>query len=803
MEDTVVTHEEARGYLRHPSDLLRMLVALFVAIAGFFLATTLNEISQSVTVEVISAAGKMSSILVVFAIVAVLSVQLLLPFVSIGFMMWLREWRRLLLGLLASAVAIALVALLEVEVLNRFADPEIVFSVPKWICGPSGSQGSVTCVEGDPVGHVYYLAGGVAFFSTLVPWLNARWRRFGWIFMTVVVVVRMLQSVSSPVEELLVVGLAYAVGAAVLLAFGSPDRRPGGVKIVESLARAGIRMETLRRAQVDARGSTPYFGETVDGDPIFIKVLTPEEGASDRMFRIFRTFRLKGVGDERPFSSLKRAVEHEAVGSLKASVDGIRTPTLLSVAEIEPNSMLMAFERIDGSSLDSVPAEDLTDEVLSGVWQQVAQLRARRTAHRDLRLANIFLGTDGAPWIIDFGFAELAATDGQLRSDVAELIVSTSIVVGPERAVRNAIDGIGGEAVADAASRIEPLALSGATRHGLKEHKGLDEDVRDEIALQTGVEGVELEDLERIKGTTVMMIVGFALATYFLIPQLAKTDFGAVLDADWRWAPVILVASTMTYVGAAWNLMGSIPDRIKTLPTILSQFAGTFINRISPVKVGGMATNVRFLQKNGVDVGVAVAGIGVSSVATGIVHMSLLLLSVVAVGRNATDFINLPSANVVLSGVVGLILLSAVLWFVPFGRSILVDRVWPVLKQSGVGLAQVAASPIHAVMLFGGAFTMIASYIAALWFSLEAFGGGLGIAGVAVVFLAAQAIGQAAPTPGGIGAVEAAMIAAMTAMGLDAATAVPTVFLYRVATFWLPILPGIFALRALRSDGAL
>jgi undecaprenyl-diphosphatase len=74
---------------------------------------------------------------------------------------------------------------------------------------------------------------------------------------------------------------------------------------------------------------------------------------------------------------------------------------------------------------------------------------------------------------------------------------------------------------------------------------------------------------------------------------------------------------------------------------------------------------------------------------------------------------------------------------------------------------------------------------------------------VGVVFLAAQALGQAAPTPGGLGAVEAAMIAAMTTLGLDASVAVPTVFLYRIATFWLPILPGIWALRRLESDGAL
>ena len=57
----------------------------------------------------------------------------------------------------------------------------------------------------------------------------------------------------------------------------------------------------------------------------------------------------------------------------------------------------------------------------------------------------------------------------------------------------------------------------------------------------------------------------------------------------------------------------------------------------------------------------------------------------------------------------------------------------------------------------------------------------------------AAAIAQVAPTPGGIGAVEAALIAGLTAAGLDKETAVPAVFLFRLVTFWLPILPGWLA----------
>lgn len=53
-----------------------------------------------------------------------------------------------------------------------------------------------------------------------------------------------------------------------------------------------------------------------------------------------------------------------------------------------------------------------------------------------------------------------------------------------------------------------------------------------------------------------------------------------------------------------------------------------------------------------------------------------------------------------------------------------------------------------------------------------------------------SSVAQAAPTPGGLGAMEAALIGGLVAAGMDNSIAVPAVFLYRLATFWLPILSG-------------
>jgi undecaprenyl-diphosphatase len=808
--DVIIEEPAERGIERHPSDLLRLVIALAATGLGFLLASGLDDISEAITVEVIDGFDAFPNWVIVFIVALISLLAFFLPIIAVIYFIRKKHYRRLLLAFVA--VVLSLVTLWAVEsfLVENFSPPDLEFSPPAWVCEPGTTPedvGLLTCIEVSaditPLERFGTVVGFTAFFAAVYPYLNRKWRRFGWISVAFFAIARMLTALDPPIDEFLAIGIAFSIGTAVLLIFGEPNRRPRGRQVVASLERSGVELQSLSRAGVDARGSVPYIATTTSGQGLFVKVLSPEERAADILFRIFRMFRLRGVGDERPFSSLKRAVEHEAVVSLKAASDGVRTPRLEAVADVRPTSMVMAYHLIDGKSLDSVPVDDLTDEVLAQVWGLVGQLRERRTAHRDLRLANVFLASDGEPWLIDFGFSELAATDGQLRSDVAELVASTASVVGAQRAVSCAIDGIGAKAVADSASRIQPLALSGATRDALKKQKGLGDDIRKEIAAQTGVEEIPLENLERIKTRTVVMVLGFALAMYFLIPQLTQTDFGAVLDANWAWAPAILIASFFTYVGAAFNIMGSIPDRLATIPTVLVQFAGSFINRITPVKVGGMATNVRFMQKNGVELPSAVAGLGVSSVSTMAVHMTLLLTTVLFLGRNAGDFIALPSGNAVLIGLVVVFALSGLLFFLPFSRKLFKAKVWPAIKQSGHGLAEVATTPAKAVLLFGGALMMITAYIAALWFSLEAFGGGLGVAAVALTFLGGQALGNLAPTPGGIGATEAALIAAMTALGLDTTTAVSATFLYRIGTFWLPIIPGVFALRKLEGDDLL
>ena len=96
-----------------------------------------------------------------------------------------------------------------------------------------------------------------------------------------------------------------------------------------------------------------------------------------------------------------------------------------------------------------------------------------------------------------------------------------------------------------------------------------------------------------------------------------------------------------------------------------------------------------------------------------------------------------------------------------------------------------------------------AAYITALWCAVRAFDGQASFVSVAVVYLAGAAIGSAAPTPGGLGAVEVALSTGLAATGMASAAAISAVLMYRIATFWLPVPIGWAAAQFLQARDAL
>jgi undecaprenyl-diphosphatase len=779
--------------VRSPSDVLRLVVALALIALGLLVRFAASEEMGDLERQVLALFDGLPGVLRRFLVGLIQVVALVVPLATMVTLVVLRRWRTLLLAVLAAVVADLVVDGAEAAAdRTRPASLEAAERADSWIAGAAYPSTA-------------YVAGIAAAVTVIAPSMPRRWRRWAWGALAAVAFGRVVSGTGLAVDLLAAGAVGWAVGLAVLLAFGVQDRHPSSARVRAALEVAGLDVRDLRAAHVDARGSTPYLATLGDGGAAFVKVVSSEERSADLLFRLYRAVRLEHVGDERPFSSLRRAVEHEALVSLRASSLGVRTPPFLGLARIDDGSMVLAYDALDARSLDAVDDAELTDELLAAIWAEVEKLHERRVAHRDLRLANVMLGRDGSPWIIDFGFSELAASDDLLATDVAELIMSTALIVGPERAVWAAADGVGREAVARAAPRLEPLALSGATRTALKHRKGLDEEVRADVARTCGIEAVELERIERVSPRSLVMLLFGGVAVYVLIHQLSGVGnlVEQIGNLDWDWVPAVVLFSFLSYVGAALSLSGAVPRRLPAWPTFLSQLAGSFANRVTPVSVGGMAVGIRYLQKAGVDPPVAVTGVGLVSLFGFVDHVTLTLVFALFAGQEGYGDIDLPSDQTLLAVVAAVLVVSGIVLVLPVGRRLALDKVVPVLRRAVQGVEQVAANPAKLFTLVSGGMLVTLSYLFCLYFSLQAFGGGAGLATVGFVYLTGSAVAQAAPTPGGLGAVEAVLIAGLTAVGVDKEVAVPSVFLFRLATFWLPVLPGWLAFRHLTHHSML
>jgi len=70
-------------------------------------------------------------------------------------------------------------------------------------------------------------------------------------------------------------------------------------------------------------------------------------------------------------------------------------------------------------------------------------------------------------------------------------------------------------------------------------------------------------------------------------------------------------------------------------------------------------------------------------------------------------------------------------------------------------------------LLFGGSALVTVAYAGGLVASVDSFGGEAGLAAVGVVYMGACVIAAASPTPGGLGALEAALVAGLTGIGVS------------------------------------
>ena len=232
-----------------------------------------------------------------------------------------------------------------------------------------------------------------------------------------------------------------------------------------------------------------------------------------------------------------------------------------------------------------------------------------------------------------------------------------------------------------------------------------------------------------------------------------------------------------------------------TVTPRLVQVACSFVNKVTPAGTGGLGLNERYLERADLPRSSALAAIGLNALAGAVVHALGVAVAIAALGRSGIGGAPLPRGFAVLVGVVVAFTLAGIVLLSPLRR-----RIVGPLKRAATDLVRVLRRPGQAVQLFSGNVGVTLGNALALAACLAAFHAHADLLQVIVVYLGGSAVASVSPTPGALGAVEAALVAGLTGVGVHAGPAVAGVLAFRLVTFWLPTVPGFFAFRAVRRQ---
>ncbi|MER7670543.1 lysylphosphatidylglycerol synthase transmembrane domain-containing protein [Kitasatospora sp. NPDC096128] len=807
-----------------PSDLIRFLAGVFGIVAVFVLAgiatSTTTGIEQDIATNAPHFSAVLSTITGLVSSVAVLAVPLAFAVERLI----KRDGLRVADGVLASVLAYGVSLGIDWWVAEG-ASEHIRTALTRL---PLDSNGSLT----DPVHG--YLAPVIAYMTAVGMSSRPRWRVALWVVVVFSGVTELLGGYTTPLSLMLTVLIGWSVAYGTLYAIGSPNIRPTGQHLMIGLRKVGFTPDGAHRAPDAPGGTRRYYVTQQDGPPLDVHIIDREQQASGFFYRAWRRLRLRSVAVRRSPQSLRQALEQEALIAYAAAASGARAPQLVATSELGPDAAILVYENVEGLTLDELADEEVTDRVMASLWQSVAALHERRIAHRRLTGESLLVVDDKTACLVNLSGGDIAATDLTLRIDVAQLLTTFALRIGPERAVATANAVLGADRVAQALPLLQPVGMSRSTRVDLakltKERKAAarakaleqvaagertQEQAEEDIAaagedllsrirgqiLQIAPEApMEPAKLERLKPKSLIMVIALTFAAYLALTTIKPAQL-KLSQMNWAWAAAALLAAAFSYVAAAMSLTGFVPERLPFRRTVAAQLAGSFVKLVAPAAIGGIALNTRYLQKAGIRPGQAVASVGASQLA-GLAGHLLLLFSFGLITGSQTNG-DLSASRAVIIGVLTAAVLALVVAAVAPLRRFVLGRLRSLFFGVVPRMLDLMQTPSKLITGFGGILLLTLSFTACLDFSVQAFGGDVSFSAVAVVFLTANAAGSAIPTPGGIGPVEVALIGALTVADVSPTIATPAVFLFRALTFWLPVLPGWIAYNVLQRKHAL
>lgn len=786
-----------RSWRRHPADRVRFVFATAILIASIGLVEGFPDTMNGVTQDLRNLFERipetvrepLTGIVQVFAA--------LLPLIIAVVLVVRRQFVVIGVVALGAATASFLQSLLD-DVLER-AFGSLDTDLESWISDlgfPSGA-------------YMAALAGGA---TLLAPHLSRSWRRAVIATIAALALARTVSDVAAvPFSFVPELALGVAVGAGITAIIGAPARWLTHSAIIATLEGAGLLVSHLVEFE-PGRHRTRLLTAQCGDTEVFVKITGTDQRDADFGIRILRRLRLKGVDDNRSGWRAIAAVEHEAFVGLAARSGGAPAPEFRALAEGADGTALLVTDAIDGMRLADLDTVD--DSTLDAIWQGLDRYHHAGIAHGWASARHIVITPSSATGaaqsataptahFVDHHWAMLPGDTTSMALDIANLAVSLATIVGPQRAVASCRGIIDRDRLAAAL----PLVQSPVLSRDLKRvpDSTLDE-VRDAIQQSTGLDEIELADVRRVTATSMLALVAVGFVVYATIVSLSKWSSieEAFRTANWWMSPIALAFAAAVYPAMAVSLLGSTATRLAFTTTTAVMLAQSFPNHFTPANAGGIALRTRFLQRRGLDIAAAASSVGLTSLAAALAQF--VLIAIFALWSRQSATLGSPSRTdleVAAAALLIVLVAAGIIYFSAWGRRVVVAHLRNAMRSIRANLGAVARDPKRLAMLLGGGLALRLTMLCTFVIACQMADITTGIAQLGLLYLVANTVASAAPTPGGLGAVEAALLLALSGAGVASQDAITAIFVYRLATYWLPIAPGWLTLRAVRRRSLL
>ena len=711
------------------------------------------------------------------------------------------------LGVAIFLVALALVARrweIARDIALSVAGTAAVSGILVLLLGSRGGRPSGIVIDGYDLSFpVLRIALFMAVATAALPYLARTVQRLIELFIALVALASAVGGHGLPLNVLGSLAIGWGVTAAVRLIFGSPLGLPSTDDVRLLLEELGIRSSDVHPVTRQVWGVAKYEATETDradspGQRIGIAVYGRDAADARLLTKAGRFLFYRDSGPALMLTRLQQ-VEHEAYLTMRAGQVGAAVPEIGAAGTAGPSKDALLVCRLPaGTALSDADAAHISDVTLDDLYRQLLVLRRARIAHGAISGDALLVDSTAKTIVVaDFRNASASASPDQLDRDMAGAMAATAVAVGAERAADSAARCLTPEMLEGALRHLHKPALDPALGRSLRGQRGLLEEVRQRAAQAASIDLPKLVEPRRVSWPTLIMMIGTLIGGWALIGVLidVSQSFDTVIGADWLWVILTFVLAQLVYVASAVEGIGSVPGPLPFARAVAVEVAKAF-SALAGGTAAVFATRVRFYQQQGYDASVALSSGAIMATSSWIAKGTLFLVALpFAWGSIHLEATPQSGGNsklvwIILAVVVLVALVIGVALAVPRLRRLAAEKARPKVRDIWGNLKGIASSPRKLVLLVGGSFGQELFVAMALSVSLRAFDDHLRLPVLIVVITLAAMIGGIAPSPGGMGVVEAGLILGLTAAGVSEADATAAVFIQRLFTSYLPPIWG-------------